>query len=127
MRISSRTLALIVGLALTAAGTPLAADPCGGEARCPMMAASSATHSCCPVAPSLSSLAACCSTATAPATAPVEVRFDAPAAATPGFDSAQLDTVDLAPPVSPFLSAALARAELRHELGLFVLFAAFLN
>jgi hypothetical protein len=119
---------LALALAVLAAAAPLAADACGGAARCPMMRMARAIgHGACGGELQLLPETSCCRPAPEPATAPAAAGVAAPALAAPALAAALVpaSAVALALPAPVAAVAERSRAEQRHALGVFLLDSVF--
>jgi len=126
MSVTRRLATLALLAAVLAAAAPLAADPCGGAARCPMMRmARAATHGPCADELRLLPDRSCCRSAPEPATAPAAAGVVAPSLAAPAFALGPEVAIAVAPAAPAAALAARARAERRHAVGVFLLDSVF--
>ena len=122
MKLAPVSTALFAACATLLLGAPLVAAVCTGAAACPCPGMSAMHVERCP-GPVFTVESSCCKRVAAPADAPAPAAHFTPpvaaSAATSAFADRILDTpvADSRLPVG----ASLARAELRHELGLFIL------
>lgn len=112
---------LFLAVALLAAGTPLAATPCGtARSACAWMPAGES----CPARAALTAAMACCLASSPVGTAPAPAGIGAPGAV--GLPAAEVGD-GVTPVTTPHLAAdgALHRAERRRDIGLFLLVEVF--
>ena len=122
MKLARASTALLVAFAALLFGAPLAAVMCAGAAACPCPGMTAIDGARCP-GPVFTVEMTCCKKAESTATAPASAALVAPpvAATPPTAAAAERLLVALSAAVQAPSGAWLARAEQRHELGLFTL------